>query len=68
MRCFTNNPLERMMMQVPKGEEQRTGKPSAAPKGHHCYGCGQVRDAMRPAPAIGTGRSKIRPASLCKLS
>lgn len=26
MRCFTNNPLERMMMQVPKGEEQQDGQ------------------------------------------
>lgn len=38
MTYFTNNPLERMMMQKPS-----PGKDKApvitAPKGHHCYGC-----------------------------
>lgn len=41
MRYFTSNPLERMMMQVPKGEQQRADRPPAAPKGHPCYGCGR---------------------------
>lgn len=41
MRYFTSNPLERVMMQVPKGEEARADRPPAAPRGHHCYGCGR---------------------------
>lgn len=37
MKYFTNNPLERMMMQKPRA--MREGNPPAAPKGHFCYGC-----------------------------
>ena len=39
MRYFTRNPLERMMMQVPR--PQREQEAPAAPKGHRCYGCGR---------------------------
>lgn len=39
MRYFTRNPLERMMMQVPR--PQREPETRAAPKGHRCYGCGR---------------------------
>lgn len=36
MRYFTDNPLERMMMQVPRS---RSGRPSELPEGHPCHGC-----------------------------
>lgn len=37
MRYFTNNPLERMMMQTPGPVREAT--PPPAPKGHPCNGC-----------------------------
>ena len=37
MKYFTNNPLERMMMQKPKATRENISP--AAPKGHFCYGC-----------------------------
>lgn len=39
MRYFTRNPLERMMMQVPR--PQREQETRAVPKGHRCHGCGR---------------------------
>lgn len=39
MRYFTDNPLERLMMQKPS--PGREAKPPAAPKGHPCHGCGR---------------------------
>ena len=39
MRYFTRNPLERMMMQVPR--PQREQDAPAAPEGHRCHGCGR---------------------------
>ena len=37
MRYFTDNPLERMMMQTPGPVGEAT--PPPAPKGHPCNGC-----------------------------
>ena len=37
MRYFTDNPLERMMMQVPR--QERGSDPSRPAKGHPCHGC-----------------------------
>ena len=37
MRYFTDNPLERMMMQRPK--VRREERPPAPPPDHPCYGC-----------------------------
>lgn len=37
MKYFTDNPLERLMMQVPKGGKPDPVKPP--PEGHHCFGC-----------------------------
>ena len=37
MMYFTNNPLERMMMQTPGPVREAT--PPPAPKGHPCNGC-----------------------------
>lgn len=37
MRYFTDNPLERMMMQTPG--TGREAAPPPAPKGHPCNGC-----------------------------
>lgn len=37
MRYFTDNPLERMMMQVPRPE--RGILPSRSMKSHPCHGC-----------------------------
>ena len=44
MSYFTNNPLERMMVQKPSASKE---PPPAvrAPKGHHCYGCGRYGTA-----------------------
>lgn len=43
MRCFTDNPLERVMMRIPqKGREE---PPPAPPYGHVCYGCGRYGEA-----------------------
>ncbi len=39
MRYFTNNPLERLMMQTPRPQRER--EPPTAPEGHRCYGCGR---------------------------
>lgn len=36
MRYFTDNPLERMMMQVPRFQ---SGGSSELPKDHPCHGC-----------------------------
>ncbi|MCD8128416.1 MAG: hypothetical protein LUD54_02385 [Oscillospiraceae bacterium] len=41
MRRFTNNPLERLMMQEPHLEPENAPPRPAAPKGHFCYGCGR---------------------------
>lgn len=65
MRYFTDNPLERMMMQTPGPVREAT--PPPAPKGHPCNGCkryGQgcvlpcYRD-VRPAQ-----RKKVEPCVL----
>ena len=37
MRYFTDNPLERMMMQIPR--QERGPDPSRPAKGHPCHGC-----------------------------
>lgn len=43
MTYFTNNPLERMMQQKPRGGLD--ARPPEAPKGHRCYGCSSFRRA-----------------------
>ena len=45
MRYFTNNPLERLMMQKPKAA--REDSPPAAAKEHFCYGC-KLRTELHP--------------------
>ena len=45
MRYFTNNPLERLMMQKPKAA--REDSPPAPAKEHFCYGC-QRRATLQP--------------------
>lgn len=40
MTLFTNNPLERMMQQIPKAGREETPR-APAPEGHHCFGCGR---------------------------
>ena len=70
MRYFTNNPLERLMMQKPKAA--REDSPPDAAKEHFCYGCkrfGQscvrpcYRDVKRmeatPAWADGAARPNL---------
>lgn len=37
MRYFTNNPLERTMMQIPNPVKSEPVNPP--PEGHHCFGC-----------------------------
>ena len=38
MRYFTSNPLERLMMQAPPPQRERSPQPDP-PKGHPCHGC-----------------------------
>jgi len=44
MSYFTNNPLERLMVQKPSASK-KTLSAVHAPKGHHCYGCGHCGTA-----------------------
>ena len=37
MRYFTDNPLERMMMQIPRFRPEKT--PHELSRTHPCYGC-----------------------------
>ena len=37
MTCFTDNPLERMMTQIPRTLPKKS--PAVPPKGHPCHGC-----------------------------
>ncbi len=37
MRYFTSNPLERLMMQPPRSQQEQTRR--APPKGHPCHSC-----------------------------
>lgn len=47
MRYFTNNPLERLMMQKPKAA--REDSPPDAAKEHFCYGCKRFgQSCVRP--------------------
>lgn len=47
MRYFTDNPLERLMMQRPRTGGE--GKPLSAPQGHFCHGCKRYGDkCVRP--------------------
>ena len=47
MKYFTNNPLERLMMQTPKGFAPEPTTPP--PEGHHCFGCSRWGQAcVRP--------------------
>lgn len=47
MRYFTNNPLERLMMQKPKAE--REDSPPSAAKEHFCYDCKRFgQSCIRP--------------------
>lgn len=47
MRYFTDNPLERLMMQRPRTGGE--GKPLPAPQGHFCHGCKRYGDkCVRP--------------------
>ncbi|MDD3228311.1 MAG: hypothetical protein PHE09_03745 [Oscillospiraceae bacterium] len=53
MTLFTNNPLERMMQQVPKAGREETPR-TPTPEGHFCHGCGRygtvcVRPCYRDA-------------------
>ena len=38
MRYFTSNPLERMMMQIPRPQREQRHRPDP-PKSHPCHGC-----------------------------
>ncbi len=38
MRYFTSNPLERMMMQIPRPQREQRHRPDP-PKDHPCHGC-----------------------------
>jgi hypothetical protein len=61
MTLFTNNPLERMMQQVPKaGREEMPRTP--APEGHHCCGCSHYGDVcVRPCYRDANLHEKMKP-------
>lgn len=44
MSYFTDNPLERVMVQKPSAPKE-TPPAVRAPKDHHCYGCGRYGTA-----------------------
>ena len=51
MRYFTNNPLERLMMQKPKAA--REDSPPAAAKEHFCYGCKRFGQLIQFIEGVG---------------
>ena len=77
MRYFTNNPLERLMMQKPKAA--REDSPPAAAKEHFCYGCKRFgQSCVRPSrhvsmlealrvqlAAVGVDPARICDAGIC---
>lgn len=40
MTLFTKNPLERLMLRLPRPDKEETPRP-IAPEGHFCHGCGR---------------------------
>ncbi len=68
MRYFTDNPLERLMMQVPQSRRERKGKPAPTRDDpcHGCKFCGEVcvlpccRGVKVTPPIKGTGYSRSR--------
>lgn len=60
MSYFTDNPLERVMVQKPSAPKE-TPPAVHAPKGHHCYGCGRYGMAcMLPCYRDREPRDKTR--------
>ena len=62
MRYFTNNPLERLMMQKPKAA--REDSPPDAAKEHFCYGCKRFgQSCVRPCYRV-VKRMEAAPCAL----
>lgn len=62
MRYFTDNPLERMMMQIPSAA--REDPPPAAHKGHQYHGCNHSgQDCVRPCYR-DVRRKAVKPCAL----
>lgn len=49
MRCFTDSPYEKMMMQKPKQRREET-PPAALPPGHPCHGCDRYKGGRCAGP------------------
>ena len=65
MRYFTGNPLERMMMQVPR--QERGPDPSRPAKGHPCHGCKRYGEGCILPCYRGVMEQAASTKNLCKL-
>ena len=65
MRYFTDNPLERMMMQVPR--QERGPDPSRPAKGHPCHGCKRYGEGCILPCYQGVTDQAASTKNLCKL-
>jgi len=63
MSYFTDNPLERVMTQIPT--PAREASPPAPPEGHACHGCGRYgEDCVLPCYRGVTAQAPVRDNSL----
>lgn len=60
MTLFTKNPLERLMLRLPRPDKEETPRP-IAPEGHFCHGCGRYGlVCIRPCYRDTDLREKLR--------
>ena len=60
MTLFTKNPLERLMLRLPRPDKEETPRP-IAPEGHLCHGCGRYGlVCIRPCYRDTDLREKLR--------
>ena len=65
MRYFTGNPLERMMMKLPR--QERGPDPSRPAKGHPCHGCKRYGEGCILPCYPGVTEEAASTKNLCKL-
>ena len=60
MTLFTKNPLERLMLRLPRPDKEGTPR-HIAPEGHFCHGCGRYGlVCVRPCYRDTDLREKLR--------